>query len=155
MNKSISAMKSIEDVCSFLRSKYCGRMASAKDYKDSYVINKAIELFAEDPQLLMSEAISERDREAKISKSINFRSDCFGKITSLAKILCIPEAEVCRRILYFSIDKAPDKITVANAELASLRSKVAVLVAQLDLCQKAVKDLLKEISLMEDQSNGS
>ena len=95
-SKSVSAMKNIQDICSSLRSKYYGDSATAKDYKDSFVINNAIQIFPIDAmQALIDETISEKDKaEVKVSKSINFRSDCYTKLTGISKmLLCLQVLE--------------------------------------------------------------
>ena len=53
MNKSISAQENVVEICSILRKKMFGENASAQDYKDSYIVNNAIEMFSEDPIVLL------------------------------------------------------------------------------------------------------
>ena len=152
MNKSISSMKNIQEVCSNLRSKFYGEAATVKDYKDSFVINHAVDSFTADPSLLMSGSITDRDRsEAKISKSINFRSDCFEKLNTISKVLQIPEAEVCRRILYYSLDTYEKKNTKNEIELSVLKGKVAILKTQIEASRNTLSEIMDEIAILESK----
>ena len=152
MNKSISSMKNIQEVCSNLRSKFYGEAATVKDYKDSFVINHAVDSFTADPSLLMSDSITDRDRsEAKISKSINFRSDCFEKLNTIAKVLQIPEAEVCRRILYYSLDTDEKKNTKNETQLSVLKGKVAILKTQIEASRNTLSEIMDEIAILESK----
>lgn len=154
MNKSISSMKSIQEVCSKLRSKFYGEAATIKDFKDSYVINHAVDSFTADPAMLMSDSITDRDKsEVKISKSINFRSDSYQKLTTISKVLQIPEAEVCRRILYYSLDTDDEKNTKNEIELSVLKGKVAILKTQMEACRNTLSEIMDEIAVLEGNTH--
>ena len=150
-NKSVSAMKNIQDICSSLRSKYYGDNATAKDYKDSFVINNAIQIFPIDArQALMDERISEMDKaEVKVSKSINFRSDCYTKLTDISKMLEIPEAEVLRRILYYSLKSNDSGVSQQEIRLSSLKGKVALLKTQMEASMVTLNEIMNEIAQLE------
>lgn len=150
MNKSISSMGNIQEICSNLRSKFFGEAATARDYKDSFVINHAVDMFTADPAMLMSAQITDRDRStAKTSKSITFRSDCFEKLTTISKILLIPEAEVCRRILYYSLDTDDKKNAKTEMELSVLKGKVAILTSQIEASRHTLSEIMDEIAVLE------
>lgn len=154
MNKSISSMKNIKEVCANLRSKFYGEAATIKDFKDSYVINHAVDSFTADPAMLMSDSITDRDKsDVKISKSINFRSDCFQKLTTISKVLQIPEAEVCRRILYYSLDTDDEKSTKNEIELSVLKGKVAILKTQMEACRNTLSEIMDEIAVLEGNTH--
>ena len=150
-NKSISSMKNIQEVCSILRRKYYGDSATSKDYKDSFVINNAIQLFPiEARQTLMDEIITEKDKaEIKVSKSINFRSDCYEKLSNISKMLEIPEAEVLRRILYYSIESDNNSSSQQEMQLSSLKGKVALLKTQIEASMATLNEIMNEITVLE------
>jgi|GEM_PF-5468245 len=150
-NKSISAMKNVQEVCSILRSKYYGDSATAKDYKDSFVINNAIQVFPiEDRLVLMDARITEKDKaEIKVSKSINFRSDCYEKLSNISKMLEIPEAEVLRRILYYSLESDESVAYQQEMQLSSLKGKVTLLKTQIEASMTTLNEIIKEIEQLE------
>lgn len=150
-NKSISAMKNVQEVCSILRSKYYGDSATAKDYKDSFVINNAIQVFPiEDRLVLMDARITEKDKaEIKVSKSINFRSDCYEKLSNISKMLEIPEAEVLRRILYYSLESDESVASQQEMQLSSLKGKVTLLKTQIEASMTTLNEIIKEIEQLE------
>lgn len=150
MNKSMSAMKEIQEICSNLRSKFYGEAATVKDYKDSFVINHAVDTFTADPAILMSDSITARDSAGvKVSKSINFRSDCFSKLTVISQVLHIPEAEALRRILYYTLAKDDKKDLQNEIELSVLKGKVALLKAQIEACRHTLSEIMNEIAIIE------
>lgn len=150
-NKSISAMKNIQEVCASLRSKYYGDSATAKDYKDSFVINNAVQVFPiEACQALMDDAITEKDKsDVKISKSINFRSDGYEKLSDISKMLGIPEAEVLRRILYYSMENDNSDSSKNEIRLTSLKGKVALLRTQMEASMVTLNKIMNEIAQLE------
>lgn len=154
MIKSSSVMKNIQDVCSALRQKYFGEAASPKDYKDSFVINKAIESFNGLPEDLMSESISQKDQsETKGSKSINYRSDCYEKLSIIATALQIPESEVCRRIMYYSLEEHLEEHNGGKAtiEVSVLKEKVIFLKKRMEESMAALNEVMLAISLLENK----
>ena len=86
MVKSLSMMKDVGEVCEQLRRKMYGKDATAKDYKDSFIINNSIDNFSGNPDNLMEGKISELDQShTKASKSVNLRADCYEKIKHIFK----------------------------------------------------------------------
>lgn len=149
MNKSSSVMNNIKEVCAALRQKYFGETASPKDYKDSFVINKAIDSFRGLPKDLMTESISQKDQsETKVSKSINYRTDCYEKLLTIATALGVPESEVCRRIIYYSLEEHSDNKT--TIEIITLKEKVIYLKKQMEESMKALNEVMLAISLLEN-----
>lgn len=150
-NKSISAMKNIQEVCAILRKKYYGKNARSLDYKDSFIINTAVQNFPiEDRQALMDESITEEDNsDIKVTKSVNFRSDCLEKLQTISTMLGVPEAEVLRRILYYSLKSENKEVPQKKLQLSSLKSKVALLNTQIEICMKTLSDIENEIELLE------
>lgn len=150
-NKSISAMKNISEVCSSLRSRYYGENAQPKDYKDSFVINNAVQLFPiETSKDLMDASITKKDKEdVKISKSINFRSDCYEKLSDISKMLEIPEAEVLRRILYYTLENNNSVTKQDKMKLSSLKGKVELLKTQIEACSETLSEIKDEIARLE------
>lgn len=154
-NKSMSAMKNIQEVCSRLRRKYYGDSATASDYKDSFVINNAVQVFPiEACQALMDDSISEKDKaDVKISKSINFRTNCYAKLADISKMLEIPEAEALRRILYYSISMENDTSNSSKNKilLSSLKGKVALLRTQIESSRLTLNEIVDEIAQLEEK----
>lgn len=154
MNKSISVMKNVSEICSALRNKYFGEAASSKDYKDSFVINKSIENFNGLPEMLMVESITFQDQgETKASKSINFRSDCYEKIITISKSLQLSESEVCRRILYYSLEiDNSEVVSPRDIQLSALKNKVILLKTQMENSMSILIDIMNEIALLEEEA---
>ena len=154
MNKSISAQENVVEICSILRKKMFGENASAQDYKDSYIVNNAIEMFSEDPIVLLKKSISEEDsKHLKIAKSINFRAGCYEKLCTIGRLLNIPEAEVCRRILYWTVQS--EKGIQDNDTLCELKSKITLLKKSMESCTKMIVELEEEIEMIEGRSKNA
>ncbi len=151
MNKTISVMQNIADICSELRVRYYGNDFTAKDYRDSYIINQAIDEFAAEAELLMEEAITKEEQIPKFTKSINFRASSWEKLNTLSKILNITPMEVCRRILHYTImnDSTVESSSVNHIRLASLKSKLSLLEAQIESCKQIIAEISEEISKIE------
>ena len=154
MNKSVSMMQSISDVCDTLRYKFYGNGASPRDYKDSYIINAAIERFnTEEINDLMDEKISEKDRsENKTAKSINFRSDCYDKLCDIAKTLNLPESEALRRLLIYSLENNDISTHYQDFKLSSLKGKLTLLKKQVTQSLMTIDELTNEIERLESES---
>lgn len=147
MIKSVSVMRDAAEVCGELRIKYFGDLASAKDYKDSFVINKAVEDYKDSPEKLMSDIISKKDQNStKVPKSINFRAECFEKIITISNVLHISEAEVCRRILYYSLDNEESADMDFVKDTSALQGKIALLESQLEASMATLHEILKMIN---------
>lgn len=152
MIRSSSVMKNSQDVCSALRKKYFGESASPKDYKDSFVINKAIDSFKGLPEDLMTELISQKDQSVtKVSKSINYRSDCFERLSTIATALQIPESEVCRRIMYYSLEEHNG--SEAKIEISVLKEKVTFLKKKMEESMAALNEVMLAITLLENKED--
>lgn len=149
MVKSLSMMNNVVEVCSKHRKRIYGGNATAKDYKDSFVINSCIDSFNSNPKELMSDDITSLDQsQGKTSKSVNFRSDCYEKIRTYSKLLNLPESEICRRILYYMLE-APTGNAENNIQLAALKSKVMLLQTQIEASMQTLTAVLKEIDTIE------
>lgn len=148
MIKSLSMMNNVVEICDGYRKRIFGNSATAKDFKDSFVINKCVEDFDGKPEELMDEKITEMDQgQMKMSKSVNFRSDCYEKVSTYSKLLHIPDSEVCRRILYYMRDA--DNEVSNPVQFAALKSKAALLQTQMEACMKTMCEILKEIDELE------
>lgn len=153
MIKSLSMMKNVGEVCEQLRRKMYGKDATAKDYKDSFIINNSIDNFSGNPENLMEEKISELDQShGKTSKSVNLRADSYKKLNTYSKLLNIPESEVCRRLLYYVLETG-----VANSadktQLVALKSKVILLQTQIEESMKTLFEIIEEIEEIEERKN--
>lgn len=140
MNKSISAMSDIDRVCSVLREKFFGANATPSDYRDSFIVNEAISRFSASAESLMEGLISDADNEKnKAAKSLNLRSEVVDKIISYASVLAIPESEVVRRILYYSIlkESSPAEISLnlsqVRKEIVEIRKQLLDTVKHVDI----------------------
>lgn len=150
MNKSMSVMKNASAICGELRKKYFGESASARDYKDSFVINNAIESFCSKPEVLMLKEITEKDKEMlKVSKTVNFRANCYEKIQTLSRLLAIPESEVCRRILYYSLMNHENKSGAKNE--ISILSKIAILQTQIEASLHTINEIVSELRSEQEE----
>lgn len=142
--------------CAVLRCYYFGEEASDKDYKDSYIINHAIEKFASSPEALMDDSITILDRsDTKATKTLTLRSDCAAKLSVLAGVLHITEAEVCRRVIYHAalqknINKSSNN-TLKSLKVSELKTKLLLLEKQVNDCVVTLKTLLEEIECIEKE----
>ena len=154
MNKSVSMMNDVKEVCEELRPKFFGQNATLNEYRDSFVANAAVERFTEDPDVLFTEAINEKEQNCvKAAKSINFRSDNYAKITEIANIYQKTEAEILRRILYYWVDFSyPDDPSIIIPELNSLRNRAKLLRKRIAECNEILDALLEEIGEVEGKA---
>lgn len=145
MVKSLSMMNNVGDVCSEHRERLHGQNAQARDYKDSFIINECIECFKGNPEDLLDDKITELDQsQSKTSKSVNLRSDCYEKLCNYAKLLSVPESEVCRRILYYMLGVEVDKSADA-AQLSTLKGELLLLQKQIEAGLQTLTDIMKKI----------
>lgn len=149
MIKSLSMMNNVVDICVEHRERIYGKNTTAKDFKDSFIINNCIANFNGKPEDLMGEEITQLDQaQGKTSKSVNFRSDCYEKICTYSKLLNVPESEICRRILLYMLDA---EIGDSNdiVQLAALKSKVILLQTQIEASMQTLVEIMKEIETIE------
>lgn len=148
-------MKDLKVICAELRRRYFGEEASDKDYKDSYIINHAIEKFVSSPEVLMDDSITILDRsDTKVTKTLTLRSDCAAKLSVLARVLHITEAEACRRILYLTLQDTgnkSDKNTLKSLKVSEIKSNLMILQAQVNDCVVTLNTLLNEIEHIEKE----
>ena len=153
MIKSLSMMNNVAEVCGQLRRKMYGKNATAKDFKDSYIINNCIDYYCGKPEDLMKKEISELDQsQGKTSKSVNFRSDSYKKLNAYSKILNVPESEVCRRLLYFMLEAQVDNSS-DRVQLTSLKSKVTLLQTQIEESMNTLAEIIAEIEMVEGRQD--
>ncbi len=101
MYKNIMVMTNIAEICTELRNLF------GENTTDSYLINEAIETFTASPEALMSDEITLADEISdKCDKKVNFRSSSYDRLCLLAQHLNISYEEVCRRILYHSLEES-------------------------------------------------
>lgn len=142
-----------------LRTAFYGQNASAAEYRDSFVVCETIARYEEDAALLMNDRITESERtEKNITKTLNFRADCYLKLTSLADQLAISPAEACRRILYYTAEYAPKtsskeftphELSQLKAKILMLEESVKALGKALLLTQNALSETKTEITRLE------
>lgn len=152
MNKTIPMMNDCVNLLSELRSRYYGKTAKAKDFKDSHIVNCVISEFDSHPSQLMTEAITEIEESApKIAKSINFRADNWEKLSTFAGILGITPMEVCRRLILYTVinGKTNSSIIKDNENLSMLKSKLSLLEMQIHACMTTLAEIVQEITKLE------
>lgn len=136
-----------------LRALYYGTSATAQEYKDSFIINEAVDRFdKEDVESLMSADISELESfEKPLVKTVNYRASSFFKISSISEKLEISHAEACRRVLYYSASNAPlEEETAPNNIYSTNEHEHTQLKAKLVLLQGYMKNLNKEIQRVQE-----
>ena len=150
-SQSFSVMKNCQGICGILRGRYFGQGSSPKDYTDSYTINHAVDLFPVEARwALMDKWITEKDKaDIKVSKSLNFRSDCYKKIVDIGKILEISPPEVLRRILYYSLEYHEGMTSEREFRLSSLKIKAALLKNQIEASLLSINEIMDEIARLE------
>lgn len=155
MIKSCSVMGNVNRICQELREVYFGEQATANDFKDSYVINQAIANFSDSPTVLMEEDITSKEKqsEGRISKSINFRSNCYEKIKIYSKQIHISESETLRRLLYYSLKekKANQADTLNSAQITALKAKAELLKTQIEMSAAMMNDIMDAIAELESK----
>ncbi len=152
MIKSLSVNRNISEICGMLRKEWFGDVSS-KDYRDSYIINTAIERFSHEAEVLMHSTITEEDqKEPKISKSVSLRQFSDEKLRTLGQTLKINDSEVCRRILYFAIANVNQKEPTGNKkEITELKNRTRLALKQLREVEKTLNALLNEITVIEKE----
>ena len=134
-----------------LRALYYGTSATAQEYRDSFIINEAVDKFnTEDVDSLLSDAVSEFERlEKPLVKTVNYRASSFFKISSISESLRISHAEACRRVLYYSASNAPEE-TAPNNNYSTHEHELTQLKAKLVLLQGYMKNLNKEFQRVQE-----
>lgn len=142
-----------------LRELFYGKAATSLEYRDSFVINEAVDRFSEENAAeLMSEKISALENEGKgLSKTVNFRADSYLKLSSFSESLGISPAETCRRILYYSADNiekiapiaSPHEFSQLKAKILLLEGHIKILEKEISFAKKAIGDITTEISNLE------
>ena len=141
MQISLYVMNDIREICAELRRIFYAS-DSCRDYKDSYIINKAIEEL--NPELLFDPDITSRDQSVgRISKTINLRTECYTKICALADTYNITSSEICRRALLSVLLKTPEK---GNTD-----SKLTIVHAQIQLLKKQMENCMNTLQKIEDE----
>lgn len=144
-------MKNFPEICSTLRTAYFGEDAIPTDYKDSFIVNQAIELFSDCPDVLNSAYYTALDKiDTKLTKSLTLRQNCIEKLKTYSEILGISEAEVLRRILYFSVDESNKETTDTTINLSELKAEVVVLEKHLSAVMTTVETIKQKITKLED-----
>lgn len=149
----IKSMSSIRDksVYATLREMAFGKAASDKEFKDSFVIGYWLDAYSAAPEALMNDAITEQDQaDSKISKTITFRVSTYNKLTALSKVLGIGDAEIMRRILYYSLSN-PTSGAASGSEIpmTNIQSHVALLESQIQACMKTLEELKHELDTIK------
>lgn len=135
-----------------LRVLYYGTSATAQEYKDSFIINEAVDKFnTKYVDSLMSEDISEIESlEKPLVKTVNYRASSFFKISSISESLGISHAEACRRILYYSASNGALEETAPNNNYSTHEHELTQLKAKLVLLQGYMKNLNKEFQRVQE-----
>lgn len=145
-----------------LRELFYGKAATSLEYKDSFVINEAVDRFSEENVAeLMSEKISALENEGKgLSKTVNFRADSYLKLSSFSESLGISPAETCRRLLYHLADNFERTLSIPlphDHDLSQLKAKVLLLERHTKVLEKeiaftseVIREITAEISRLEE-----
>lgn len=155
-------MKNCSEICEKLRKNFFGEDATAKDYKDSYIINYTIEIFSDYREKLMDKSITKLDKsDTKVTKTLTLRSDCYEKLKEITKFLStatgvnITEAETLRRILYYCVENIDDLGETATRKKKSLKifemqTKLLLLKTYVYECESTIQTLLEELEDLEN-----
>ena len=151
MKKVMAMPENITEICSKLRRNYFSS-DSERDYKDSYIINRAIDDFSEELEELLSEEAAKADKMPKISKSITFRANTFARVETLAENSDLTYGEVVRRILFIAVkqieEKKPEKSAV-NPQIKALAEKISVVEKRLSDAMSALRELADEVAALK------
>lgn len=135
---------------------------SSSEYRDSFVLNEAIERFSAGADALLSKEIAEKDCEPRVAKSLTLRADIFAKLTDLATLTDLSYAEVTRRIILFTVDeieKNKQENSRENTEyeraISTLKQKLLVAVRYLEQSTTALNSILEEIEALEENEEGT
>lgn len=151
MKKVMAMPENITEICSKLR-RYFFASDSDRDFKDSYVINRAVENYTGDLEELHSEAAANADKMPKISKSITFRANVFARVSALAESSDLTYGEVVRRILFITVkqieENKPEKPAV-NPQIEVIKGKILVISKRLEDVMSAIEELSNEVAALE------
>lgn len=156
MKKVLQLSDDISSKLDTLRKQYFGVGATSASYRDSFVVNEAIERFSSDVEDLLTDEIAAKDSGSRTAKSISFRSECFEKVNDLAVLTDLSYAEVVRRLIIFSIEQINRSSKPAqDARLTSLKQKLLVAVRYLEQSTTALNSILEEIEALEENEEGT
>lgn len=136
-----------------LRAAFYGKAATPQEYKDSFVINEAVERFGEEAVVLLDDRITGLESQEKtVSKTVNLRSTCYVVLANLANDLSITPAEACRRLLYYSYLNVNDENTeITNNTANAAQSKALSGANELSFLKAKVLELVEHINALEKE----
>lgn len=151
MRKVIAMTEGATKAIAKLRAAYFGAAASSQSYRDSYVVNCAINRFSvNNKDELLSDKFTEIDRQPKSPKTITLQASAVDVLTTLQKMLEISDSETVRRILYYSeghIEELNSPVEKAYDNDDALKLKISVL-------EKQLLDAIQTLDQIKDYIRG-
>ncbi len=151
MRKVIAMTEGATKAIAKLRTAYFGENASCQSYRDSYIVNCAINNFDTDNKCeLLSDKMSELDSQPKSPKTITLQASAVDVLTTLQKTLEISDSEAVRRILYYSevhVEELNSPVEKAYDDDDALKLKISVL-------EKQLLDAIQTLDQIKDYIRG-
>lgn len=138
INTSYSLQSNAAELLDIQRKRLYGKEASAKDYRDSYVLGHEIEDFSFDDVNKLLEYKEQDSNIPKAAKSVTLRANTYTRLTKITALLGLSESEVCRLIIYhFANEMHGD----TNAIPPKIEEELATIRKALDDAGRALKTI--------------
>lgn len=136
MNTSYSLQNNSSDLISNARKRRYGVTATAKDYKDNFILGNEIldfPLNRVEDLLLYKETDS---KAIKVAKSVTLKSNAHDRLVKISELLGLSESETCRLIIYYLAENHEDNGNVMPTEI---EEEIALLKKALNEANRALE----------------
>jgi len=148
MNTSYSLQSNASKLLDKSRKRRSCEEASAKDYRDNFILGNEILDF---PLNEVDKLLEYKDVDydaVKVAKSVTLKANAYERLVKLSNLLGLSESETCRLIIYYSAQK-----TDKNKEKGiprEVEEEIAYLRKALDDANRALKTIEKYYEKRED-----
>lgn len=150
MNTSYSLQSNASDLLDKSRKKRYGERASAKDYRDSFILgNEILDFPINEVEKLLEYKVDDND-VSKVAKSVTLKANAYERLVKISNLLGLSESETCRLIIYYSAKKKDDK----NGEKCiprEVEEEIAYLRKALDDANRALKSIEKYYEIKQEE----
>lgn len=137
MNTSYSLQSNASELLDKARKRRYGSQASARDYRDNFILGNEILDF---PLNEVNELLEYKDSDydtVKVAKSVTLKVNAYERLVKIANLLSLSESETCRLIIYYSACKV-DKNNVKSIP-REVEEEISYLRKALDDANNALK----------------
>ena len=105
MNTSYSLQSNASDLLDKSRKKQYGEQASAKDYRDNFILGNEILDFPINEVEKLLKYRADDNGVLKVAKSVTLKANAYERLVKISNLLDLSESETCRLIIYYSAQK--------------------------------------------------